>query len=161
MTDNTVPRKDVAGVMAPPPLLVLSVVLCAELLRWFVPVSTPSLGAVWRTTLAVAVGSTALALVASALYVMRRVRTPVEPWKPTRSIVTSGPYRFTRNPIYLAFLGLQLSYAWGRDNVWGILLLPLTIALLQWGVIQREERYLTRKFGEEYSRYRERVRRWI
>lgn len=161
MPDRSVPRKDVAGVIAPPPLLVLGSVLCAELLRWFVPLPTPSVGAAWRITLAVAAGTTALALIASAMYVMRRVRTPVEPWKPTRSIVTSGPYRVTRNPIYLAFLGLQLSYAWGRDNVWGIVLLPLTIALLQWGVIQREERYLTRKFGEEYTRYLARVRRWI
>lgn len=161
MTDHTVPRKDVAGVIAPPPLLVLSTMLGAELLRWFVPLPTPSLGAAWRITLAVAVGSAALALIASALYVLRRVRTPVEPWKPTRSIVTSGPYRFTRNPIYLAFLGLQLSYAWGRNNVWGVLLLPLTIALLQWGVIRREERYLTRKFGDEYKNYLARVRRWV
>jgi protein-S-isoprenylcysteine O-methyltransferase Ste14 len=75
--------------------------------------------------------------------------------------VASGPYRFSRNPIYLAFLGVQLSYAWGRDNAWGVLLLPLTIAVLEWGVIRREERYLSRKFGEEYERYRQGVRRWM
>jgi len=161
MTDRTVQRKDVAGVVAPPPLLVLGVILLCELLRWLLPLPIPGGNAPRRITLAIGTGSAALALVASALYVLRRVRTPVEPWKPTRSIVASGPYRVSRNPIYLAFLGAQLSYSWGRDNAWAVLLLPLTIAVLEWGVIRREERYLSRKFGAEYEGYRRGVRRWM
>lgn len=133
---------------------------CAELLRWLAPL--PMLGAAdWRRGIAVVLLASSLTLAAAAVLTLRRARTPVEPWKPTRSIVERGPYALSRNPIYVAFLGVQLAYAWGRGNVWGMLLLPLTAALLYWGVIAREERYLGERFGAPYAAYRRRVRRWL
>ncbi len=150
-----------AGVVAPPPLLVLPAILMAELLRRWYPLPFTASESLWRWVVTGALVAASLALAASAVLTMRRARTPVEPWKPTRSIVTTGAFAISRNPIYTAFLGLQLAYAWGTTNVWGLLLLPLTIALLLWGVITREERYLTRLFGDEYLHYRQRVRRWI
>lgn len=154
------PRRT-AGVIAPPPLLPLAVVLLAELLRWWWPLRLPVASAAWRWTLALAWCAAAVALGASAVVMLRRARTPVEPWKPTRAIVSVGPYAISRNPIYVAFLGVQLAYAWGRDNAWALVLLPVTIALLHWGVIAREERYLAERFGESYLAYRRRVRRWL
>lgn len=115
----------------------------------------------WRLGIAFVLLASSLALAASAVLTLRRARTPVEPWKPTRSIVEVGPYALSRNPIYVAFLGVQLAYAWGRGNTWGLLLVPVTVLLLHWGVIAREERYLREKFGAPYEAYRGRVRRWL
>jgi len=115
----------------------------------------------WRRGLAAVFLVGSLSLAAASVRVLRRARTPVEPWKPTRSIVDHGPYALSRNPIYVAFLGVQLAYAWGRANPWGLLLLPLSGLLLHWGVIAREERYLRERFGDPYERYLRRVRRWL
>lgn len=150
-----------AGVIAPPPLLPAAVIVLAEGLRWLLPLPMGAAAGGWRLVVAGALLASALAIAAAAVLELRRARTPVEPWKPTRSIVTTGPYAFSRNPIYVAFLGVQLAYAWGRSNAWGLLLLPASIALLHWGVIAREERYLVAKFGEAYLGYRQRVRRWL
>lgn len=149
-----------AGVIAPPPLLPLAVMGGAEGLRWLVPV--PMLGAEgWQWGLALVLLGCSLTLAAAAVLTLRRARTPVEPWKPTRSIVDHGPYAVSRNPIYVALLGVQLAYAWGRGNAWGMLLLPVSALLLYWGVIAREERYLRERFGAPYEAYLQRVRRWL
>ncbi len=153
--------RETAGVIAPPPILVLAVIALAELLRWLQPLPLFSPDRLWRWVLAGALAAVAAALAVSALLTLRRARTPVEPWKPTRAIVTDGPFAISRNPIYVAFLAVQLAYAWARPNVWGVLLLPLTVALLHWGVIAREERYLAKRFGEPYLAYRRQVRRWL
>jgi protein-S-isoprenylcysteine O-methyltransferase Ste14 len=149
-----------AGVIAPPPLLPLAVIVLAELLRWLVPL--PIVGTdPWRRVVGGALLVCALIFAGAAVLTLRRARTPVEPWKPTRAIVERGPYAVSRNPIYVAFLGVQLAYAWGRGNAWGMLLLPLSALLLHWGVITREERYLRERFGAPYEAYRQRVRRWL
>ena len=160
-TNASDPARRTAGVIAPPPLLPLGVILLAEGLRWWRPLPMPAPAPAWRFALTIALLAASLTLAGAAVVVLRRARTPVEPWKPTRAIVASGPYAISRNPIYASFLGVQLAYAWGRANGWGLLLLPVTIALLQWGVIAREERYLVAKFGEPYLAYRRRVRRWL
>lgn len=151
-----------AGVLAPPPLFLIAVIGLAEALRWWRPIPTPGGAAeLWRLTLAAVLFVTAMLLGISAVVSLHRAQTPVEPWKATRRIVRSGVFGLSRNPIYVAFLAVQLAYAWARPNSWGILLVPLTVALLHWAVIAREERYLERKFGDEYRAYRRRVRRWL
>lgn len=160
--DEVKPARQTAGVLAPPPLLPLAVMLVAEALRFWRPLSLPGLGTdTWRLTLAAVLFAAALSFGGYAVLTMRRARTPVEPWKQTRTIVQAGPYTISRNPIYLSFLGVQLAYAWARPNGWGILLLPVTVLLLHWAVIRREERYLTKLFGDEYVNYTRGVRRWI
>lgn len=154
-------RKPVAGVLAPPPVFPALVVALAEVARLVRPLHTPWLEYSWNWLVAIALLSGALSLLVGAFVVFRRARTPVEPWKATRAIVATGPYAFTRNPIYLAFLLIQLAYGVARPNIWGLLLLPLTVLALHWAVIVREERYLERQFGDEYRAYRTRVRRWI
>lgn len=141
--------------------MILPALILSEALLWRYPLAFAGRGQGWRVIIAGVLAVSSVALAAAAIFALRRVRTPVEPWKPTRRIVSSGAYAISRNPIYVAFLGLQLAYAWGRANAWGVLLLPLSIALLQWGVIAREERYLARRFGDEYQHYKQRVRRWL
>jgi len=97
---------------------------------------------------------------------MWRVRTPIigepfVPGRPTSSLVTDGPFRYTRNPRYLAATISYASIASLTNALWVILLLPVMLLMVQRTVIEREERYLERKFGEEYLRYKARVRRWI
>lgn len=87
--------------------------------------------------------------------------TPVPGNQPTTAIVTVGPYRFSRNPIYVAFSVFQLGIAVGINSAWLLVTLLPAIALMSFVVIPREERYLNARFGEEYSRYRASVRRWL
>jgi protein-S-isoprenylcysteine O-methyltransferase Ste14 len=97
---------------------------------------------------------------------MRRSGTPIigEPFvrgRPTPSLVTDGPFRYTRNPGYLGGAMIYGGIASLTNALWVILLLPVMVLMMQHKVIKREERYLERKFGEEYLRYKARVRRWI
>jgi protein-S-isoprenylcysteine O-methyltransferase Ste14 len=103
----------------------------------------------------------ALALFAWAIVTMTRAGSNVPTNRPTTTIVESGPYRFTRNPIYLGmFLGL-VGLAVAFDTLWLLLMLVPFALVIRYGVVAREEAYLERKFGEVYSGYRSRVRRWL
>ena len=92
---------------------------------------------------------------------VRRAGSNVNPFKPVTAIVTGGPYRFTRNPMYLGFTLMYVGISALANALLPILLLPIVQQLMRRGVIEREERYLERKFGDEYLRYKGRVRRWI
>ena len=92
---------------------------------------------------------------------MTRAGSNVPTRLPTTTIVETGPYRFTRNPIYLGmFLGL-IGLAIAFDNFWLLMMLALFALVIRYGVVAREEAYLERKFGDVYRRYRARVRRWL
>jgi len=93
--------------------------------------------------------------------VMRSAGTNVNPRDPTTSIVVEGPFRFSRNPLYLSVLLDYLGVALLVNALWPLILLPPLCVVIQWGVIKREERYLEAKFGEPYRAYTLRVRRWI
>jgi protein-S-isoprenylcysteine O-methyltransferase Ste14 len=97
---------------------------------------------------------------------MRRAGTPIiaEPFfpgRPTSRLVTDGPFRYTRNPGYLGGAMMYAGIASLTNALWVIVLLPVMLLMMQRTVIEREERYLEGKFGEEYLRYKAQVRRWI
>jgi protein-S-isoprenylcysteine O-methyltransferase Ste14 len=100
-------------------------------------------------------------LARSAETAMKRAGTNIRPDRPTLAIVTDGPFRFSRNPLYLAAAGLYLAVALLVNTLWPLLLLVPVLLVLHWGVIRREERYLEAKFGDSYREYRARVRRWV
>ena len=95
------------------------------------------------------------------IWALRRADTPISPNEPTTRLVTEGPFRYTRNPDYLSASIIYAGVASLANALWAILLLPIVLVVTQRDVIEREERYLERKFGEEYLRYKARVRRWI
>lgn len=97
----------------------------------------------------------------SAHLAMKRVGTNVLPTQPTLALATDGPFRFTRNPLYVAALGVYAAVTLWVNGLAPLLLLPLVAVVLHWGVVLREEAYLTAKFGDEYTRYLSSVRRWI
>ncbi len=101
------------------------------------------------------------ALLASFNTAFTRKGTAVEPWKPTTAIVTTGPYRLTRNPAYLGMALVYIGIALLAEALWVLVPLPLVVALIDRAVITREERYLERKFGREYLDYKATVRRWV
>ena len=151
---------DTARVVIRPPLAWGIAIIAGLALRWlapqpFLPAGLPSgwLGA--------AVFALALALFAWAIVTITRAGSNVPTNRPTTSIVVSGPYRFTRNPIYLGmFLGL-IGLAIAFDDLWLLLMLVPFALVIRYGVVAREEAYLERKFGDVYRGYRARVRRWL
>ncbi|MGF1473357.1 MAG: methyltransferase family protein [Rubrobacteraceae bacterium] len=94
-------------------------------------------------------------------HTLRRARTPANPYKPVAKLVEDGPFRYSRNPGYISFTMTYAGIASLANAFWAILLLPVAVRLIRQGVIEREERYLEARFGEEYRRYKERVPRWL
>lgn len=103
----------------------------------------------------------ALALLWYSVALFRAAGTPVPARKPTTAIVQSGPYRFSRNPIYLAYSLFQLGIAIWMNSLWLLATLGMAVALMHFIVVRREEEYLERRFGVEYLRYKASVRRWL
>ncbi len=91
----------------------------------------------------------------------RKARTTLDPHGSARQVVTSGIYRFTRNPIYLGFLLMVAGLPLNSGLIWGVVLAPLYIMMMTRLVIEREEVYLQKKFKDQYANYRSRVRRWL
>jgi len=103
----------------------------------------------------------ALALGIWAVLSFRRAGTTPDPHGDVTAFVTSGPFRFSRNPMYLTNVVFQIGAALLLDNAWILMLVPVTWLLLDRVVIAGEERYLSSKYGQAYDDYRRSVRRWV
>lgn len=103
----------------------------------------------------------AVALFVSAVRTLRAAGTPVPGDRPTTTIVRTGPYRYSRNPVYLAFSLLHLGVACWVNSLWLLVTFAPAVALMSFVVIPREERYLERRFPSEYLPYKAAVRRWL
>lgn len=95
------------------------------------------------------------------LLLFHRHRTGLLPGQPTTSMLERGPYRWSRNPLYLGMLVLYLGLALLLPTLWGLLFVPVAVVLVEWGAIRPEERFLRQKFGAAYDAYAGRVRRWV
>jgi protein-S-isoprenylcysteine O-methyltransferase Ste14 len=121
----------------------------------FLPTSFP---AAWLGGAIFALG---FGLATWAIATISKAGSRVETYKPTTTIVASGPYRFTRNPIYIGmFLG-QIGLAVGFNSLWLLAMLVPFYLVIRYGVVAREEAYLERKFNNAYLEYKSRVRRWL
>lgn len=152
-------KKDHARVIAPPPLIYAA----AFVPGWYFNdlVALPGMPDAVRYVGAVVLTTPAAGLALGALYLMRKARTAIEPWGESTAIVTGGPFRVTRNPLYVTLALLYAAAALWLDAPLAFATLPLALLVVHYGVIRREERYLERKFGEEYLRYKRSVRRWL
>jgi len=152
--------RDVAnlGVVRPPLVYLISLV-SGTVIHLIVPM--PFLPVTLSVPLGVALVAVAIALFAYSVGKFRAAGTPVPAREPTTAIVRTGPYRFSRNPIYLAFSVFQLGIAAWVNSVWLVATLVAAVALINFVVIPKEEQYLERKFGEEYLDYKASVRRWL
>jgi protein-S-isoprenylcysteine O-methyltransferase Ste14 len=154
-------ERDRASIVAPPPLLTAICIGAGFIANHFKPLPLfPGIG--WyRLPFAVALLMLAGAIIASAIRQFRKHHEHPSPYKPTDTIVASGIYRFTRNPIYLGFLLVVLAVAIGANSGWLLISCAALFVILLFGVVKPEERYLSAKFGDGYAEYRRRVRRWL
>jgi protein-S-isoprenylcysteine O-methyltransferase Ste14 len=152
-------EQDNPGIRMPPPLVYLLALLLGLLLdrRAHLPLLPQGLARVLGWPL---VGG-GMALAAWFARAMRAADTTMHINKPVSSLVQEGPFRHSRNPGYLSLTMLYAGIAVLRNALWAILLSPLVLYMIQREVIEREERYLERTFGEEYLAYKARVRRWV
>ncbi len=158
MEDDPSSHPDHAEVAFHPPLLLLGAIALGFAARWL------ALAEFLPKIVALTVGPTltiaAFGVFLWAALTMHRGGASIPTGLPTDFIVAGGPYRFSRNPIYLGMVLLQVGIGVWANSLWFIGLAAVSVALLTWGVISREERYLARKFGQPYLAYKERVRRW-
>ena len=152
-------RPDHADVAFFPPLLLLAALVLGFVARWLAPLSF--LPVALSGAAGPIISGAAFVLFFWAIYSLRRGGASIPTSEPTEKIIMSGPYGFSRNPIYLAMLLLQIGVSIWANSLWFLLFAALSAALLVWGVISREERYLERKFGADYVAYKTRVRRWL
>ena len=92
---------------------------------------------------------------------MTRAGTSPEPHKPTARLVAHGPFKLSRNPIYVSYALAEVGIGLLVNSAWLLILLPAAIVLMHYGVIRREEAYLDQRFSDEYREYKQRVRRWF
>lgn len=150
---------DRPNVIAFPPLIYAVPLLAGLLLSWIAPANF-ALGA-WGQWL-----GWPLLILGGLLAVwgersMKRAGTNVNPKLPATALVRAGPFRFTRNPLYLSLNCVYLGAGLIANALWALLAFPFLVALVHHGVILREEAYLERRFGEAYREYKAEVRRWI
>ncbi len=155
MTDE----RDNAGVVAPPPLIYAGPLLLGLLLNR--KSGAPFLPRTVARFLGWSLLGGGVLLMGWFLRTMRRADTPVDPREPVSRLVTTGPFRYTRNPAYLALTMIYTGVASLANALSCMLLLPAVVLVMQRGVIEREESYLEDRFGDDYLRYKAQVRRWI
>ena len=157
VAESTRGGTDTAQVLAPPPLIFLAAIGLGWGMQHWRPLPLPAVLGV-AGQLVIGIG---FLVILSALLAFRRGGTAPSPYRPTTALVASGPYRFSRNPIYLGFALVHLGIGLCLGNPWMVILLVPALLLMRYGVIDREERYLAMKFGEDYRRYCADVRRWV
>ena len=149
------------GIRFPPPALFAAGLLVGWLLHRFVwPLPISSLPGRFDVLAGVLIPS-AIALMAAGMLTLHRAGTAVLPHMPASRLVQSGPYRFTRNPMYIGFTIAYVGVTLLMNTLWPLLLLPIVLYLLMRLVVSREEAYLHSAFGAQYDEYRSRVRRWV
>ena len=156
-TENS--KNDKPGVIAPPPLIFAAGILAGAAVGRVVPAPMMPFNA------AVVLGALLILFGFGVIFVAWRqmvaAKTNIEPWRPTTAIIDSGLYAVSRNPIYVAMVEVYLGLSLIANSVWCLVFLPVVMAVIHYGVVLREERYLEAKFGDEYRDYMSRVKRWM
>lgn len=152
-------QPDRAGVIFPPPVLMLLALIAAIGLHhfWPLPVVPRTLGIV----LGAALVMFGVGIAAWGRITLVKSGTNVSPYRPTTSIVSSGPFGFTRNPLYVGIQGVFVGLSLLAGTLWGLVLFVPAFLILHYGVVLREEAYLQRTFGQVYLAYKSKVRRWL
>ncbi|HUA37833.1 MAG TPA: isoprenylcysteine carboxylmethyltransferase family protein [Candidatus Sulfopaludibacter sp.] len=150
---------DTPGVMACPPSVFLGALAAGLFLHWLAPVQpfplilSQSLG-----------GAFCLAGITVGIWggtTMRRAGTNARPGRPVTALVTGGPFRFSRNPLYLSLTALYLGVTLLFDAIWPLATLLPALAVVHWRIVLREEQFLESRFGDAYRAYKARVHRWL
>jgi len=147
-----------AGVIAPPPVIYLAFLGLGLGFEWLMPgAELPG----WVQWIGAAVIIAGVALMISFESAFKRVGTDANPYRPSTALATDGPYGFSRNPAYLGMAITYVGITLAAEAPWALLMLAPATLVIQYGVIAREERYLERRFGEDYVAYKRTTRRWV
>lgn len=152
--------KDAAPVRIPPPAVYATGIVAGIVLQRLAPVRL-GLSVAVRLALAALPAVAATLLVGSAVKRFRATGQDEKPWTPTPSVISSGSYARTRNPMYVSLTLLQVAAGIALGNLWILALAPASMGGVWLVAIRHEEAYLERKFGAEYTDYKQRVRRWL
>lgn len=146
-------------VIGPAPVFYLAAFLLVPGLHWLWPL--PIVGHPVTPWLGRAVLFIGLALNLWGLWSLKRHGTPINPYRPVRVLVSDGPFRFSRNPLYVGLHLVLFGLVLILDTAWGLAVLLVLLAVIHFGVILPEERYLEARFGGAYKRYRATIRRYL
>ena len=154
-------KKDNPGVYIPPPLVYVGIFLLSLLIQHLLPLDT----SFFHTAIAYILGAVLIVIGLffniPALRQFIKTKNTLVTVRPATSLQTSGIYTRSRNPMYVSLLLFYTGIAFFIGNWWTILLLPVLVIIVTMFIIQPEERYLERAFGQTYLNYKEKVRRWI
>lgn len=150
--------EETSGVTLRPPFVYLTSILLGVLLQRLWPIGVVS--QIPRLVVGIPLLIGSVGMFGWAVGALRRAGTGIRAFEPTTALVTTGPYRYSRNPIYLAFTLFQAGIGMAVNNAWVLAMLVPTVALIITQVIAREERYLERRIGAPYLQYKAFVRRW-
>lgn len=154
-------EKDGAAVRIPPPLVFLGLLIAGVLLHRYVAPAPMMLAQGIRIAAAAVGGIIGLILMGGAIGLFRRTGQDPKPWAPTPEIISTGVYGITRNPMYVGMALVQAAIGIGLGNLWILILVPVSLTIVYQSAVRHEEAYLERKFGEPYTRYKAKVRRWV
>jgi len=149
-----------ASVRFPPPLVFVGFIVFGVILRYVVGALTPP-AAGWTRLLGAGLLVAGVAVIMSARTLFVRTGQSPAPWKPSPELILRGPYRLTRNPMYLGLTCIQAGLGLVTGNAWISLLAPIALLIVHFIAVRPEEKYLTEKFGRSYREYCGRVRRYI
>lgn len=150
-----------AAVRFPPPLVFLIATLVGVAVRYTVAPAPVPVDRMVSAVSGVLILAAGIALARSALTLQKRTGQDPKPWKPTPELIVMGPYRFTRNPMYVGATILQIGLGIALNNLWVSLFALPALAAVHFIAVLPEEKYLTAKFGQPYVAYLDRVRRYL
>ena len=154
-------ENDGAAVRFPPPLVYLIAVIAGALVHGYVAPWHVGLAFGVRMVVAVASAGLGVGLMGAAMGTFKSTGQNPKPWLPTPEIISTGVYRFTRNPMYVGMALVQVALGVGFANAWIVALVPLALIAVYLIAVRHEEVYLERQFGETYTAYKRSVRRWL
>ncbi len=161
MRESLNPAGNTLKAPVPPPLLFFVILIAGEAIAHFYPLEFLPEGLTPRLASALPLFAVALLLGVAAFRAFHRSHTSARFGQSVSSLVQNGPYRISRNPLYVALLLVLAGFALELNNAWLLIGAPLLFGLLDRVVVRREEQFLTALFGAEYLTYRNRVRRWL
>lgn len=150
---------DIAGVIAKPPFIYLLFLIIGIVLNFIWKIKL--IPDILQYSLGFSIIIIGFIIMITGLKQFKKAGTHHETHKPTIKIVAHGMYKYSRNPIYIGLTLFYLGIGIASDNIWILILIIPALIVMQYGVILREEKYLEKKFGEEYLQYKAKVRRWL
>lgn len=150
---------DHTGVIMPPPVIYLGALLLVSSLHWIWPVPVVDHAAMlWTGIVLLVVGA---GINGWGVYTLYRGNTAVHPSHPASRLITSGPFGFSRNPLYVGLTVIYIGVTLMLNSLWGLLLFVPLLLVMHHGVVLREEQHLEARFGDEFRQYCARVRRYL